>query len=310
MTDTVTDTPTPPLDGEVIHDPVWTEHITVTPEMAREWLDNKNRHNRPVFEYHVRDLAEDMKDNRYYDTGENGIRIDWDGFICGGQHTLEAIARSGKAVKSIAVTHNVDPAARHVMNDTLKQRFAHDLSTMGVGKNAQQLESLTRAALLWDRTALLNKGHGGLATYRTASKFTRSTLTDEWPKYAHSTIDTMNNTSEWNSNQVWPGNRGAMQFAYWVLVHRFDCNPAAVSDFFNKICYGSSEEEDKVLFLKLRQKFHEDRDKHTQVYWILRVWNAYNKNERLTKLQAPRDSIDERGRMILKDPYPRAIKIR
>lgn len=286
-----------------------TEHIDITPELAAKWLADFNRHNRPIFERHWRDLAEDMKDHRFIDTGENGVRFDWDGYICGGQHTLTAIVNSG-TTQRLAVTRNVDPAARQVMNDAMKQRFAHDLATMGVGKNAQQLESLLRVALLWDRTALLHKGNGGIATYRTAAKYTRPVLTEEWPKYAVSTVDTMQATMQWNRSDIWPGNRGAMQFAYWVLVHRFNCNTAAVTDFFNKISYGSSEEDDRVLFLKLKQKFKDNPDKHLQVYWILRVWNAYHKKEQLTKLQAPKGSIDERGRLTLTDPYPRAVKVR
>lgn len=276
--------------------------------MAAKWLEDFNRHNRPIFDWHWRDLAEDMKDQRFIDTGENGVRFDWDGYICGGQHTLTAIKNSGVTVR-LAVTRNVDPAGRGVMNDSLKQRFSHDLATMGVGKNRQQLEALARVALLWDRTALVHKGIGGLATFRTTGKFTRSTLINEWPKYAATTIDTMNNTGQWNSSETWPGNRGAMQFTYWVLVHRIGCNPAAVSDFFDKICFGSSE-EDRMLFLKLRQKFKDNQDKHVQVYWLLKVWNSYNKGEKLTKLQAPRDSIDDRGKMVLRDPFPRPLKVR
>lgn len=291
------------------HPPVTYESVDITPELAAKWLEDFNRHNRPILDWHWRDMAEDMKDGRFIETGENGISFDWDGYICGGQHTLTAIKHSGVTVR-LRVTRNIDPKARGVMNDSLKQRFSHDLATMGVGKNRQQLEALARVALLWDRTAVLHKGQGGLATFRTTGKFTRPTLIHEWPKYAASTVNTMDNTSAWNNSETWPGNRGAMQFTYWVLVHRFDCNPAAVSDFFDKICYGSSEENDKILFLKLRAKFKDNQDKHVQVYWMLRVWNAWHKNEKLTKLQAPRDSIDDRGKMVLKDPYPRAVKVR
>jgi hypothetical protein len=294
---------------QTVHDPAWTEHIDITPEQAAKWLADFNRHNRPIFDYHWRDLAEDMKAHRFIDTGENGVRFDWDGYICGGQHTLTAIVQSGMTVR-LSVTRNVDPAARSVMNDALKQRFAHDLSTMGVQKWAGQIEALTRAALLWDRTAVQHKGKGGLATFRTTGKFTRSTLTAEWPKYAVSTIATMEATSEWNNSQTWPGNRGAMQFMYWLLVHRADCNPAAVEDFFNKICFGS-DGEDKIMFLKLRQRFQEDTEKHVQVYWMIKVWNEFQHGNVLTKLQAPKGSINERsGKMILTDPFPRPVKIR
>jgi hypothetical protein len=295
--------------AETMRDPVTTEHMDITPELAGKWLEDFNRHNRPIMPWHWRDMAEDMKDHRFIDTGENGIRFDWDGYICGGQHTLTAIVMSGETVH-LAVTRNVDPAARQVMNDALKQRFSHDLATMGVSKYASQLEALVRTGLLWDRTALQYRGHGGLATFRTTGKFTRPTLTNEWPKYAVTTVDTMEQTTAWNSNKVWPGNRGAMQFMYWLLVHRVGCNPAAVGDFFDKICYGSDDPEDRVLFLKLKQKYGEDKDKHVQVYWTIRVWNAFSKGEHLTKLQAPKGSVDERGRMILTDPYPRAVKVR
>lgn len=292
------------------HPPVTTEHTDVTPEIAAKWLEDFNRHNRPIFDYHARDLADDMLSGRYLDTGENGVSFDWDGYICGGQHTLTAIVKSGCTVR-IRVSRGVDPAARHVMNDTLKQRFSHDLATMGATRNGNQMESLTRVALLWDRTAQLHKGRGGIATYRTAAKYTRSTLTTEWPKYAASVTETMDQTSSWNNSQIWPGNRGAMHFTYWVLRYRFDCSHEAIAEFFGKICYGTENPDERVLFLKLKNKFKENQDKHIQVYWMLRTWNAIQKGEILHKLQAPRDSIDPNsGKMILTDPYPRALKVR
>jgi hypothetical protein len=292
------------------HPQVTTEHTEITPELAAKWLEDFNRHNRPIFPWHWRDLAEDMLSGRFLDTGENGVSFDWDGYICGGQHTLTAIVHSGCAVR-LRVSRNVDPAARQVMNDTLKQRFAHDLATMGANRNANQMESLTRVALLWDRTAQIYRGKGGIATYRTAAKYTRSVLTSEWPKYAASVTETMDSTSPWNNTQVWPGNRGAMQMIYWTLRYRFDCSHEAIAGFFTKICYGTDDLNEGVLFLKLKNKYNENQDKHIQVYWTLRVWNAVHKGETLTKLQAPRDSIDPvTGKMTLADPYPRALKVR
>lgn len=139
----------------------------------------------------------------------------------------------------------------------------------------------------------------------------RAALTAEWPKYAAEINDTMEHTTAYNSTEVWPGNRGGMVFLYWLLVYRTGNNPSAVTEYFDRVVFGTNDEEDRILFSKLRKKLDSNTDAGVQVYWLLRTWNAWVKGEKLSKLQAPRDSIDQlTGRMTLSDPYPAARRAR
>lgn len=290
-------------------DGIISPHEWLTPAIAKVVIETLNKHNRPIGRKRVNDLREMMLDGKFPETGENGMAFDRDGILAGGQHTAAAIAGITDPDFKIRlrVTYGVKPSDRTFMNGSMPQRFAHDLSILGL-KQAQQLEALERVAILWDRVALTNKGLGGLATYRTANKDNRITLTEEWPKYAEGLVATMSETSRWNSSDVWPGNRGAMQFTWWVLVHKTGAPVETAVEYFDKITRGSSDEAEGNLFLKLRGKLKESDEKHIQVFWLLKVWSLWVKGEYVTKLQAPRGQVDEKRRFTPADPYPRIPK--
>jgi hypothetical protein len=273
-------------------------HVTeiITPEMAEKYL-KQNKLNRNIRQWHVKELAEDMTAHRFPENGENGITFDWNGNIAGGQHTLEAIKLSGVTL-SLRVTRGIDPGSRPTMNGGLRQRFSDDLSVTGV-RNATFMEPLVRTMITWDAVAKTSKGAGGLAAIRT-SRISRATLAAEWPRYAAEATATMEAVRPWEG--TWPGNRGVLHFTYWLLVHRTGSNITTVSDFLDRICYGSSESDDRTMFSSLRKKFSENPSKGFQTYFVVRAWNAWCKHENLTKLMMPINGIV--------DPYPRVHKAR
>lgn len=65
--------------------------MTVTPNMAMNWLDNVNTNNRNVSDAHVQRLVRDMKQGKWVLTHE-GIAFDSNGILLDGQHRLWAIA--------------------------------------------------------------------------------------------------------------------------------------------------------------------------------------------------------------------------
>lgn len=69
----------------------------VTPEIAKRYL-GQMVNNRPVLNSRVEFLADVMKKGNFRANGEC-IKFNEDGFLCDGQHRLEAIVRSGCAVK-------------------------------------------------------------------------------------------------------------------------------------------------------------------------------------------------------------------
>lgn len=269
-------------------------HVTeqITPEYAEKLL-KANRQNRPVKEWRVRMLARDMEEGNWAQNGEAGITLDWNGNIAGGQHTLHAVVRSGQTI-ICRVTRGVDPDVRHTMNDSLKQRFSDDLSVWGV-RNVSESSALLMKILIWEQVAKANNGLGGLQGWRNR-RFSRGKLAAEWPTYATGVTDAIQGAVPFAKDWPVKGNKGAMQFFYWLVTEKYGYDPTAAAAFFQHVMYGS-QSENRMMFQRLWKKFTENVRAEQQVFWLIRVWNAWLKNENLRKLQEPKGGIT--------DPYPK-----
>jgi hypothetical protein len=266
---------------------------TITPGLAQKYLD-MNKLNRPIREWRLKLLIADMEKGRYVENGEGGITFDWNGDIAAGQHTLTAVVRSGVTI-TCRVTRGVDPAWRSTMNDSMHQQFRDDLGVAGI-HDASAAESLLRKVVVWERTAKTNKGQGGLMTWR-GNRISRSALASEWPTYAKGITTTITDTKTWR--QLWAGigNRGAMQMFWWILTAKYALPRNQIEEFLSLCVYGSQNEADKVLFVKLRAKLTDNPDAPQQVFWLLRAWNAWAGEENMTKLQEPKNGFS--------DPFPK-----
>lgn len=269
---------------------------TITPGKAREYLQN-NKRNRPLKEWRVKQLMADMIGGRWHENGEAGITFDWNSDIAGGQHTLEAISRSGISIRC-RVTRGVDPDARATMNDSFKQRFSDDLHIAGIPA-AGFAEPLLRKILTWDRAAAADPRDTGGLTAWTNQRYSRSQLTDMWPEYAEGITRTLTEVREWRKMD-WPGNIGVLHFIHWLLTTRYPQNPGLVREFIDRLCYGSQQPQDKILIRVAKDKLTTSHKAPEQVYWLCRAWNAWNKHEPLTHLKSPVGGIH--------DPYPRLVK--
>lgn len=265
----------------------------MTPELAQKYLD-RNKLNRDIKDWRVKLLTADMLAHNFPENGEAGVTFDWNHNIAGGQHTLTAVVRSGQTVR-MRVTRGVDPSARSTMNDSMKQRLRDDLKISGVD-NAGHAEPLLRKVIVWETIAKENKGQGGMTRWRT-TRFSRAALTQAWPTYAAGITATITGTSQWHDLWKGVGNRGAMQLFYWVLTEKYGISTELVDDYYGRVVYGSSDEVDKLLFHKLGRKLAEDDRAEVQVFWLLRVWNAWLSNEKLARLQSPVGGVS--------DPYPK-----
>lgn len=273
---------------------VTTTHEWVTPEHAQKMLDD-NKLNRPTREWHIKQLLTDMNAGRWEENGEAGVTFDTNGDIAGGQHTLIALTRSGKTLR-LRITRGVKPGARSTMNDSLHQQFSDDLGVAGV-TNAAASEALLRKIVVWERIAKTNKGAGGLMGWK-KNRLSRSYLAGEWPTYAVGITNTIQNSMSWRDPWGDVGNRGAMQMFWWIATEKHAYPQTIVEEFFNRVVYGSQNPDDKILFQKLRVKLHDDLYAPKQIWWLIRVWNAWVDNEKLTKLQGPAGAI-------FTDPFPK-----
>ncbi|HEY9372566.1 hypothetical protein [Streptomyces sp.] len=79
------------------------QRVTITPEIARGWLETRNRDNRKMSLVVAARYAEAMKEGRWRLTHQ-GIAFDSEGFLLDGQHRLKAVDLAG-----IPVDFNVIP---------------------------------------------------------------------------------------------------------------------------------------------------------------------------------------------------------
>jgi hypothetical protein len=265
----------------------------VTPAQALKYL-KQNKLNRPIREWRVKLLAHDMTHGDFKENGEAGITFDWNDNIAGGQHTLNAIIRSGKTI-TLRVTRGVDPAARFTMNDSMHQQFSDDLGVAGV-PSAAAAEALVRKVIVWENVAKEHKGQGGLNYWR-GNRISRSQLAAEWPTYAEGINATVQDTKDWRQRWGGIGNRGALQMFWWILTEKHGFPQNSVNEFLSRIVYGSQDEQDRIIFNRLRAKLAADPDTPRQVWWMIRVWNAWTGEEHLKKLQEPKGGFT--------DPYPK-----
>lgn len=130
---------------------------TVTPEVAREWLDEHNRGNRSLKPWVVNRYAADMAEGNWDLTGVP-IIFDRSGRLMDGQHRLMACVKSGvplvTAVARGAAEHamaNIDTGATRTMGDLLKWQGEKSYNALAAGirmewKWAQGAEALVAAS--------------------------------------------------------------------------------------------------------------------------------------------------------------------
>src|SRR4030095_5230551 len=77
---------------------ITTEIKSITPELALQWLESSNLHNRPVRQSVVMKYARDMATGNWHLTHQ-GISFTDDGILIDGQHRLWAVVESNHTIK-------------------------------------------------------------------------------------------------------------------------------------------------------------------------------------------------------------------
>lgn len=100
---------------------MYTEVVTVTPELAAEWL-KRNTDNRALRKWHVDSLAAAILRNEWVLTHQ-GVAFSTDGRLLDGQHRLAAIVKAGQPVQ-IAVARNVVDLAFKTIDQGIKRTLS------------------------------------------------------------------------------------------------------------------------------------------------------------------------------------------
>lgn len=125
------------------------EFVTVTPEMAKAWLENNTRNYRRLNQKWVRSLAEDMRNYQWQENGES-VKFDLAGNMLDGQHRCAACIYSNTPFRTLVVRGITDD----VTVDTGKRRSLSDLLRKRGEKHYTQLSSSLRWILGYEKNSL------------------------------------------------------------------------------------------------------------------------------------------------------------
>lgn len=106
----------------------------ITPELAKDILENHNNLNRNRNKEHVKALLNNMKQGTWRFNGDT-IRFDRDGELIDGQHRLAAIVEFGKPLPMIVVK-GFDKETMRTIDQEIKPRNLKDLFKMNGVKDA------------------------------------------------------------------------------------------------------------------------------------------------------------------------------
>lgn len=130
----------------------------ITPEMAKDLLENHNNKNREMRSAYWQAYASDMKNNQWTQGQSDMIVIDNTGNIINGQHRLKAVLESGKS-QQFWVLQNADPDLYETM-DNGKVRNILDYMPDVPYKGAIQTAARALYALEYGEDTLTNILYG------------------------------------------------------------------------------------------------------------------------------------------------------
>jgi hypothetical protein len=247
-----------------------TEIITVTPELAAEWLKTKNTGNRPVTRSHVRFLASQMERGEWNFTGE-AIQFSESGRLIDGQHRLHAIVDS-KTSQSLLVVSGVPDSSQSVI-DTGKTRSAGDVLSMNNVTN----HTITAAMI---KNFMRYKAD--ITSYGGDKKYYHTN---------HTVLDMYNSKKELfarvalYSQKLYKASTGLMPASviggfYLLFLEKSTYgNEAPVTKFFDALLLGKNREYDTtstILYKKLlHAKVNRIRLSQRELYGLMvKTWNS------------------------------------
>lgn len=132
--------------------------MTVTPDLAANWLEKTNTNNRTVVEAHVETLASDMLSGRWRGKNGEAIRFDINGRLVDGQHRLWACVQSGCNFVTLLIT-GVDPEDYSTIGVGRKKKLADFLGPVHHEKNTNLMASTIKLVDSWDKGRLGTAAH-------------------------------------------------------------------------------------------------------------------------------------------------------
>ena len=269
------------------------ELISVTPELAAQWLATNTDKNRRLSKTTVQRYASDMIRNRWQPTGE-AIKFDSDGRLIDGQHRLNAVVASKKNVQMLVV-RDLSTEVIQVL-DTGKPRSAADALTIsGHTGSAPELAALARKIIAHEG------GAGAILRVKKIrignSPITNKDIIDYC--HSHDLSDHIRFSHRMKYQAITAAlNIGEYAFFHWLFGR---INPQDAESFLGKVATLEDVPANSPV-RALLQKLTRSAipiDGKMKMHAIVTAWNAYRTKQPLTVIHV--------GRLLHDEPIPKAI---
>lgn len=257
---------------------VKTQTILIVPELARKWLEENVKVNRPVSDRMVKLYARAMTDGRWRENGE-AITFDKDGNLINGQHRLWACIESNVSFRTL-VAWDVPKDAFPTI-DTGKKRSASDvlfMSGMDIPYKTQ-LAAAIRAILSY---------RGG---YEINQRVFNNDEVLEFINVEPAVIQSVKTTRLALGGPL-SGTASHVGAVMYLASHTKD-----VSDFVSKLGSGVGlVKGSPILTLRSKLLLSKGRAEARERFWSTVVaWNAYVDGRNLSIIRLPEQSIKIKG---------------
>ncbi len=246
--------------------------LTVTPELAKEWLD-RNVHNRPIRKNKVVNYARDMQAGNWALNGE-AVKFAIDGVLLDGQHRLHAIVAAGVPVQMLVVS-GLANNTQTTMDSGVKRTTGDALGLDGK-KNSQMLAATLKKIWMWEQG-----DHKFSANY-TPTTIECAALLNQKPEIHRSVEVALHVRSTFRAMP--PSVTGC---AHYVL------SKVAQDDavwFFARVGDGAVSEPGHPI-LALRARVTNEAlsgaqiQQHQRMAYLIRAWNAVREGRSLARIQ-------------------------
>ena len=254
----------------------------ITPELAKDILENHNNLNRNRNKEHVKSLLNNMKQGTWRFNGDT-IRFDKDGQLIDGQHRLAALVEFGKPLTMIVVK-GFDKETMKTIDQEIKPRNLADLFKMNGVKDA------VNAASIINRFFAINETNSFVSTNRTSRAtgtnvvsgdiIHRTTIDVKYNEYFSNPDlwdDILSYARRCNKNTrlLRASDIGGVYAFLYLRMHHSD---EEIRGFFNRLCF--TETDINVINL-LRDMLIRDLTSKTPMtgfvksQYLVKTWNYY-----------------------------------
>lgn len=249
---------------------------TITPSLAKKWLEKNAPHQRFLNKKTVSTYADQMLKGKWNDQTGDPIQFDVEGILQNGQHRLHAVANSNTTHKWVIVRDI--PSEAFAFMDIGRKRTGGDILHIEGAKQALQLAGIIRKFLL------LKTGYFGKQGGEYNRTITNEIVLTEFRKRKKWWNNLNDQATEWYhefNKFLTPSDVGGF-YAYFS-----DKNSDKVTDFFIKLCTGVNLELNDPI-RHLRKILMKSKDEKVvaklRAALIIKAWNFFIENKSIDRL--------------------------